>query len=46
MAMPLMEFLNYMTLIKADRAARSERLNRAAKQGKDAYMAAVLEDKL
>jgi hypothetical protein len=46
MNMPLMELLNYMTLIKSERAKRGDKLKAAAQHGWQSYMAALLEDRL
>lgn len=46
MNLPLVEFFNYIALVKAHRKNMEERLTAAAKAGPQAYTAAVLRELL
>jgi uncharacterized glyoxalase superfamily protein PhnB len=46
MNMPLMEFFNYSAMLKNHQKNQVERLNKAAKQGFESYMSALVSELL
>lgn len=46
MGMPLMEFFNYAAMLKTLQKQQHERLNKAAKQGYESYMSALISELL
>lgn len=46
MEMPLMEFFNYAAMLKTIQKEQHERLHKAAKQGYESYMSALMSELL